>query len=136
MLMDAFQCFLDFFSLTTCDVSHFLSPLFYPGEMSLGPTSSVKLASLTERLAKRPCSDWRGIPWLCHVGLLPSLLLSPLLFSLLSSGKISTLPNTSNHIFSISFSLIPWSLSFAATSQRSLCVDSFMSVCVCVCVVE
>lgn len=52
-----------------------LSSLPHPGEMSLGPESSITLASLTERSAKRPCSDWHRIPWL-----LPALLLSPLCY--------------------------------------------------------
>lgn len=54
-----------------------LSPLSYPGEMSLGRAPSVKLASLTECSAKRPCFDWHGIPWLSCVRLLPSLFPSP-----------------------------------------------------------
>lgn len=100
-----------------------LSPLSHPGEMSLGPASSVKLASLTEHSAKRPCSDWHGIPWLCCVRLLPSFS-SPLhVISILKSKKISTLPDIPDCIFFFPVFLFHWSLSVALTSQGSLCVD-------------
>lgn len=103
-----------------------LSPLSYPGEMSLAPASSVKLASLTERSAKRPCSDWHGIPWLCRVRL--QLLSSPLhIISILKSGKISTPSKTPTAavLLLLSFVLFSWSLSVASASQRSLFVDFF-----------
>lgn len=65
MLMDASLCFWTLFLPNNLWCLTLRSPLSRPGEMSLGPESSVKLAHLTEGSAERPCSDWHGIPWLC-----------------------------------------------------------------------
>lgn len=53
-----------------------LSSFFYPGEMSLRPASSVKLASQKERSAQGPCSDCLGIPPAVLSTFLPLLSLS------------------------------------------------------------
>lgn len=96
--------------------------------MSLGPASSVKLASLTERSAKRPCSDWHGIPWLCCVRPLPSSPSPLLAFS--KSEKISTPSNTPHprFFFFLPLLLLPLSSeprSVASGSQRGLFVIFF-----------
>ena len=120
--------------------------LSYPGEMSLGPASSVKLASLTEHSAKRPCSDWHGIPWLCCVRPLPSSP-SPLhIISILKIWKdIDSLqhsPSTFIYLFFFSPSSPPASFLGASEccvklSEEFICgFLSFFFLSSCTCVVE
>lgn len=123
----AYGCFSVLFSLFLFNnlwCLTLLSLLSYPGEMSLGPASSIKLASLTEHSAKRPCSDWHRIPWLRCVRLLPSLPPSPCYEHSQIWKDISSLQH-SQIFFSLPLFLFPQRTSVVLTSCGSFTCSFF-----------